>query len=49
MPTYGLFARHVYGIEAYNINITPRSCNTLPRDNITQAKDRYDVIDVKVN
>ena len=49
MPTYGLFARHVDGIEVYNLNITPRSCSTLPRDNITQAKDRYDVLNVKVN
>ena len=49
MPVYGLFARHVTGIKVYNLNVTPRSCNELPRDNITQAKDRYDVLEVKVN
>ena len=49
MPVYGLFARHVDGLKVYNLNVTPRSCNTLPRDNITQAKDRYDVLNVKVN
>ncbi len=49
MPVYGLFARHVSNLKVYNLNINPRSCNTLPRDNITQAKDRCDVLDVSVN
>jgi len=49
MPVYGLFARHVNGIKVYNLNVSARSCNTLPRDNITHAKDRYDVLDVSVN
>ena len=49
MPVYGLFARHVNGLKVYNLNVQARSCNNLPRDNITQAKDRYDVIEVSVN
>ena len=49
MPVYGLFARHVNGLKIYNLNVNARSCNTLPRDNVTQAKDRYDVLDVSVN
>ena len=49
MPVYGLFARHVDGLKVYNLNVQSRSCNTLPRDNITQAKDRYDVLNVSVN
>ena len=49
MPVYGLFARHVDGLKIYNLNIQSRGCNTLPRDNITQAKDRYDVLNVSVN
>ncbi len=49
MPVYGLFARHVNGLKIYNLNVNARSCNSLPRDNVTQAKDRYDVLDVSVN
>ena len=49
MPTYGLFARHVDKIKVYNLNVTPRSCSELPRDNITQVKDRYDVLNVRVD
>ncbi len=49
IPVYGLFARHVDGLKVYNLNVTARSCNELQRDNITQAKDRYDVLNVKVN
>ena len=49
LPVYGLFARHVNGIKVYNLNVTPRSSNTLLRDNITQVKDRFDVLEVKVN
>ena len=49
LPVYGLFARHVNGLKIYNLNVNARSCNNLPRDNVTQAKDRYDVLDVSVN
>ena len=49
MPVYGLFARHINGLKIYNLNVNARSCNTLSRDNVTQAKDRYDVLDVSVN
>ena len=43
MPVYGLFCRHVYGITVLDFNVTPRKCNTLKMNNITDKEDIYDV------
>ncbi len=48
LPVYGLFARHVDGIEVNNMKITPRSSSKLIRDNITQAANRIDCWNVAV-
>lgn len=43
MPVYGLFCRHVSEITVLGFNVTPRKCNTLPKDNISEEKDIIDV------
>ena len=48
LPAYGLFARHVDGIEVNNMKINPRSSSKLIRDNITQAANRIDCWNVAV-
>ncbi len=43
LPVYGLFARHVDGLNVKGLEVIPRSSNTRPADNITDPEDRIDI------